>query len=140
MVKYAADPCNADACRVVKLVDSADKAAPFYSCLVACMAFVATLGNVAKLHGLMESGLTFFDIVRVFTAGAGAYFLAQASFTYLHGLYLRKYLQKGTVLELDDSIARLDLSKCEDAAAIKFRLQEARNARLRRVAEKASRL
>jgi len=137
---FAADPDNGKACRLVGVLSWISGISFFVSCLVAVMASLATLSDVTTIRWLTEYGdPTFLDIVRVIKSGVGTFLICQVVFRLLPTLLFRKHLEEGTVLKLDDSIVSLDLSTCEDSAAVRFSLQQGRNAFLRRYADRLCR-
>ncbi len=140
MNNFAADPKNDKARKWVRIVGHGNWISMFFACLAAVSASFAMLYNVATVRWLTEYGdPTYLDIVRVIMVGIGTFLLWQATFRLLPWALFRKYLQEGTILKLDDSLVLLDLTKCEDPDAERFRLQRDRNAFLQRHVKKSCR-
>jgi len=135
---FVADPSNDKARKLVGVVSYGNWISVVIAFMAAILASLATLSDVSTVRWLTEySDPNFLDSIRVIQAGVGAFLLWQVVFRLLPVVLFRKYLREGTILKLDDSIASLDLSKCEEPAAVRFSLQRDRNADLRRYVDRS---
>jgi hypothetical protein len=135
---FAADPSNGKARRLVRIWNFGNVALGFVACLLAILAFLGMLNDVADVW-LTDGHPTFFEIVRVIMMGVGTFLFWQVIFRFFLDLLLSKRLREGAILKLDDGVVSLDLSTHENPAAVRFNLQQGRNAYLRQYADKTSR-